>query len=163
MIARVGFFENFDFKDRAYVVETVSALPGFLGIYHLVDPAGGAALSVSLWSDDEHAAAAQEAVGLASRAGNHEGPGPSRVATYDVVHHAPPPDGAGQQVADAIASAWADWMETGVIARADLFAPDFLDSVSGRRGARHLRDRGELVHGKLRGPTGRGAQRHGRR
>ena len=55
MIARVGFFENFDFEDREYVVETVWAMPGFLGIHHLVDPAGGPELSVSLWSDNEHA------------------------------------------------------------------------------------------------------------
>jgi hypothetical protein len=91
MIARVGFFENFAFEDREYVLETVSGMPGFMGAYHLVDRSTGEALSVSFWTSEGEAEAAQFAVGEASRTGEHEGPGPSRVQVFEVVEHLPEP------------------------------------------------------------------------
>ena len=90
MIARIGYFENFDFTDREYVVETVRRQPGFQGIFHLVDDESGRAMSVSFFDDDATAAAAQRAVGEAREAGGHGGPSPDRVELWSVVRSALP-------------------------------------------------------------------------
>ena len=88
MIARVGYFDDFDMAGREYVVDTVKAQPGFQGVYHLLDRSSNRALSVSFWDDEEAARSAQNAVGEARRAGGHGGPGPDRTETYEVVRHA---------------------------------------------------------------------------
>jgi heme-degrading monooxygenase HmoA len=87
MIARVGFFEQFDFDDREFVLEVIGSMPGFRGAYHLVDRDSGDALSVSFWDSDAHADAGQEAVGERFRSGGHGGPGPVRAQRFEVVHH----------------------------------------------------------------------------
>ena len=90
MIARIGYFENFDFADRDYVVETVRQQPGFQGIFHLVHDESGRAMSVSFFEDDAAATAAQRAVGEAREAGGHGGPSPERVELWSVVRSAVP-------------------------------------------------------------------------
>ena len=87
MIARLGYFGDFDFTDREYVLEALADLDGFRGVYHLVDPGTGRGLSISLWDSAEEAEAGQEAVGQAARAGGHGGPGPDHVEAWDVVRH----------------------------------------------------------------------------
>ena len=87
MIARVGFFEEFDFDDREFVLGVIGSMPGFRGVYHLVDHDSGDALSVSLWESDADADAGQEAVGERFRSGGHGGPGPVRARRFEVVHH----------------------------------------------------------------------------
>ncbi len=88
MVARIGYFENFDMADREYVVQTIRDKPGFQGVYHLVDPQTGRALSVSFFDSDEDAQAAQHAVGEAREAGGHGGPSPDRVEKWDVIRYA---------------------------------------------------------------------------
>lgn len=90
MIARLGYFEQFDFTDREYVVDTVRQQPGFQGIFHLVHPETGRALSVSFFDDDEAAQAAERAVGEARVAGGHGGPSPEQVELWTVVRSALP-------------------------------------------------------------------------
>ena len=85
MIARLGYFEDFDMEDRQYVIDAIKDLPGFGGCYHLVDPQSGRALSVSFWDDEQSAAAGQQAVREAKGAGGHGGPSPDRVETMTVV------------------------------------------------------------------------------
>jgi heme-degrading monooxygenase HmoA len=85
VIARLGYFDDFDMDDREYVIEAIKNLPGFRGCYHLADIESGRALSVSFWDDEQSAAAGQQAVGEAKRAGGHGGPGPDRVETLTVV------------------------------------------------------------------------------
>jgi heme-degrading monooxygenase HmoA len=85
MIARIGYFEDFDMTDREYVLEAIKDKPGFQGVYHLVHPDSGRALSISFFDTDEDAQAAQQAVGAAREAGRHGGPSPDRVEKWDVV------------------------------------------------------------------------------
>ena len=87
MIARIGYFEDFDMTDREYVLEAIKNKPGFHGVYHLVHPESGRALSISFFDTDENASAAQQAVGAAREAGSHGGPSPDRVEKWDVVRH----------------------------------------------------------------------------
>jgi heme-degrading monooxygenase HmoA len=87
VIARVGFFENFDFDDRQFVLAVIGSMPGFRGAYHLVNRDSGEALSVSFWDSDAHADAGQEAVGERFRSGGHGGPGPTRSQRFEVVRH----------------------------------------------------------------------------
>jgi heme-degrading monooxygenase HmoA len=85
VIARVGYFADFDLTDRQYVLEAIRLVPGFRGVYHLADETTGDALSVSLWESEESARAGEQAVGEARRAGGHGGPGPVRTQTFQVV------------------------------------------------------------------------------
>ena len=87
MIARIGYFEDFDMTDREYVLEAIKDKPGFQGVYHLMHPESGRALSISFFDTDEDAQAAQQAVGAAREAGGHGGPSPDRVEKWDVVRH----------------------------------------------------------------------------
>jgi hypothetical protein len=57
------------------------------GVYHLVHPESGRALSISFFDTHEDAQAAQQAVGAAREAGSHRGPSPDRVEKWDVVRH----------------------------------------------------------------------------
>lgn len=95
MIARVGFFEQFDFADREFVLDVLGSMPGFRGVYHLVDRGSGDALSVRFWDSDAHAGAGQEAVGERFRSGGHGGPGPVRARRFEVVHHLRDPSSDG--------------------------------------------------------------------
>jgi heme-degrading monooxygenase HmoA len=88
LIARIGHFDAFDMTDREYVLEAIKDLPGFRGVYHLVDPESGRALSISFFDSDEDAQAAQQAVGSAREAGAHGGPSPNRVDKWQVVRYA---------------------------------------------------------------------------
>ena len=88
MIARIGYFENFDMTDREYVLEAIKDRPGFQGAYHLHDPGTGRALSISFFDSDDDARAAQQAVGAAREAGGHGGPSPDRVEKWEVVRYA---------------------------------------------------------------------------
>jgi hypothetical protein len=88
VIARLGYFENFDMTDREYVLEAIKDRPGFQGAYHLYDPGTGRALSVSFFDSDDDARAAQQAVGAAREAGGHGGPSPDRVEKWEVVRYA---------------------------------------------------------------------------
>jgi hypothetical protein len=85
VIARIGYFADFDMTDREYVIEALKEKPGFRGVYHLVDPESGRALSISFFESDEDAQAAQAAVGAAREAGGHGGPSPERVERWEVV------------------------------------------------------------------------------
>jgi heme-degrading monooxygenase HmoA len=87
VIARIGYFENFDMTDREYVLEAIKDKPGFQGVYHLIDPETGRALSVSFFDSDDDAQTAQRAVGAAREAGGHGGPSPDRVEQWDVVRY----------------------------------------------------------------------------
>ena len=87
MIARIGYFEDFDMTDREYVLEAIKDKPGFQGVYHLMHPESGRALSISFFDTDEDAQAAQQAVGAAREAGGHGGPSRDRVEKWDVVRH----------------------------------------------------------------------------
>jgi hypothetical protein len=87
LIARLGYFEDFDMTDREYVLDAIKDKPGFQGVYHLVDPETGRALSISFFDTDEDAQRAQQAVGVAREAGDHGGPSPDRVETWDVVRY----------------------------------------------------------------------------
>jgi hypothetical protein len=87
LIARIGYFEDFDMTDREYVLEAIKDKPGFQGVYHLMHPESGRALSISFFDTDEDAQAAQQAVGAAREAGGHGGPSPDRVEKWDVVRH----------------------------------------------------------------------------
>jgi hypothetical protein len=87
LIARIGYFEDFDMADREYVVEAIKDKSGFQGVYHLVHPESGRALSISFFDTDEDAQAAQQAVGAAREAGGHGGPSPERVEKWDVVRY----------------------------------------------------------------------------
>lgn len=87
MIARIGYFEDFDMANREYVVEAIRDRPGFQGVYHLVDPESGRALSISFFDGDEDAQAAQRAVGQAREAAGHGGPSPVRVEKWDVIRY----------------------------------------------------------------------------
>jgi hypothetical protein len=88
VIARVGHFEKFDMTDREYVVEAIKPMSGFRGVYHLVDPESGRALSISFFDSDDQAQAAQQAIGAAREAGGHGGPSADRVEKWDVVRYA---------------------------------------------------------------------------
>lgn len=88
MIARIGYFENFDMTDREYVLEAIKDRPGFQGAYHLHDPGTGRSLSISFFDSDDDARAAQQAVGAAREAGGHGGPSPDRVEKWEVVRYA---------------------------------------------------------------------------
>ena len=87
LIARLGYFENFDMTDREYVLEAIKDKRGFQGVYHLVDHKTGRALSISFFDSDEDADAAQQAVGAAREAGGHGGPSPDRVEKWEVVRY----------------------------------------------------------------------------
>jgi hypothetical protein len=65
LIARIGYFADFDMTDREYVLEAIREKPGFQGVYHLVHRESGRALSISFFETDEDAQVAQQAVGAA--------------------------------------------------------------------------------------------------
>jgi heme-degrading monooxygenase HmoA len=88
LIARLGYFESFDMTDREYVLEAIKDLPGFRGVYHLVEPGTGRALSISFFDSEDDANAAQQAVGAAREAGSHGGPSPDRVERWEVLRYA---------------------------------------------------------------------------
>jgi hypothetical protein len=88
VIARIGYFSDFDLSDREYVIEAIKGQSGFRGVYHLVHPETGRALSISFFDSDDDAQEAQRAVGAAREAGGHGGPSPDRVEKWDVLRHA---------------------------------------------------------------------------
>jgi hypothetical protein len=88
LIARLGYFESFDMTDREYVLEAIKDLAGFRGVYHLVEPGTGRALSISFFDSEDDANAAQQAVGAAREAGGHGGPSPDRVERWEVLRYA---------------------------------------------------------------------------
>jgi hypothetical protein len=94
VIARLGYFEEFDMADREYVIEAIEALPRCRGVYHLADRESGRALSVSFFETDADADAAQQAVAAARETGGHGGPSPDRVERWDVVRFATPDGGS---------------------------------------------------------------------
>jgi hypothetical protein len=90
VIARIGYFRDFDMTDREYVLGAIKDRPGFQGVYHLVHPESGRAMSISFFDTEEDAQAAQHAVGAAREAGSHGGPSPDVVETHEVVRYALP-------------------------------------------------------------------------
>ena len=75
MIARVGYFEDFDFSDRDYVLDTLGRVQGYRQGFHLHDQDSGQSLSLTLWDDEASMVAGSEAIAEATRSGNHSGPG----------------------------------------------------------------------------------------
>ena len=88
VIARLGYFSDFDMDDREYVLEAIQDAEGFRGAYHLVDRESGRALSISFFDSDTDADAAQKLVGEARKAGGHGGPSPDAVERWEVVRYA---------------------------------------------------------------------------
>jgi hypothetical protein len=87
LIARIGYFEDFDMTDREYVLEAIKDKPGFQGVYHLVHRESGRALSISFFDTNENAQATQQAIGAARESGGHGGPSPDRVEKWEVVRY----------------------------------------------------------------------------
>jgi len=87
MVARIAHFNDLDLDARAYALDAVREVHGFLGAYHLADQERGRGLSVSFWDDAEAAKAGEAAVGEARHAGGYESPGPALVETWEVVRH----------------------------------------------------------------------------
>ncbi|MEC3914438.1 hypothetical protein [Nocardia sp. CDC160] len=92
MIARIAVWEPMPDDDRSWVMQTVSAVDGFVAAYHLRDPATGNGLSISLFDDDTAAEAAGVAVAERARdIGWHETPRPAPVSVhhYEVMRTSP--------------------------------------------------------------------------
>lgn len=92
MIARVGVFEGSPnrFKDGSYmwVKEAVEEVPGFRGLLHLTGVEGtDRALSISLWDNDESAAAGDAAVRKKREEVAVSPSPPTAVEMYDVVKY----------------------------------------------------------------------------
>lgn len=85
MIARVGYFEDFDLSDRDYVLDTLGGVQGYRQGFHLHDQDSGQSLSITLWDDEASVVAGGEAIAEATRSGNHAGPGPTKVQTFAVI------------------------------------------------------------------------------
>ena len=52
MIARVGYFEDFDLSDRDYVLDALGGVQGYRQGFHLYDQDSGQSLSITLWDDE---------------------------------------------------------------------------------------------------------------
>ncbi|WP_327635351.1 hypothetical protein OHB24_35895 [Kribbella sp. NBC_00482] len=88
MFARIAVWEPMPDDDRQWVIDAAKTVPGVLHAYHLVDPATGDGLSISLFEDDVDVAQVKTAIAdKALELGWHDvaRPAPSSETIYRVL------------------------------------------------------------------------------
>jgi len=88
MIARVATWQPMPTDDRSWATDATKDVPGVVAGYHLIDPATGDGLSVSIYEDEQALAATKSAIdGRAAQIGWHDEPrpAPAVVTIYDVI------------------------------------------------------------------------------